>query len=112
MTTRMKLAHIDDADHATPDRFVVMPLVVGDRSSMRLIRLAPGQALPLHRHGQSDLMLYVADGVGELGPPGESIGFERGALAYLRSDEELHVRNSGSGEMTLLAFLAPRPVAT
>jgi quercetin dioxygenase-like cupin family protein len=109
MTTRMKLAHIYAADHATPERFFAMPLIEGEHSSVRLIRLAAGQALPPHRHGRSDLMLYVAEGVGELGPPGEGVTFERGALAYLPGDEELHVRNTGPAEMTLLAYLAPRP---
>ena len=29
-------------------------------------------------------------------------------LAWYSGDEDLRVRNTGSGEMTLLAFLAPR----
>jgi quercetin dioxygenase-like cupin family protein len=105
----MKLAHIDDVQHATPERLVAMPLIGGDQAGVRLIRLAAGQVLPPHRHGRSDLILYVVDGVGELGPSGESVTFERGALAYMRGDEELRLRNTGEAGMTLLAFLAPPP---
>jgi quercetin dioxygenase-like cupin family protein len=105
----MKLARLDDAHHATPDQYVALPLIQGAQSSLRLIRLAAGQALPPHRHGSSDLILYVVKGLGELGPPDESVTCERGTVAYLRGDEELQVRNTGLSEMTLLAFLARTP---
>jgi len=104
----MKVAHLEDVEHAADGTFLARPLLEGDQSNVRIIRLAVGQALPPHRHGNSDLMLYVADGEGELDTPAGPVPFERGALAFFRGEEELRVRNSGQLEMTLLAFLAPK----
>ncbi len=104
----MKLARIQDTEHAADGKFLARPLLEGDQCNVRIIRLARGQTLPPHRHRKSDLMLYVADGAGELDTPSGTVPFERGALAFYRGEEEMRVRNSGTAEMTLLAFLAPK----
>src|SRR5690348_10705532 len=84
----VKLARIHDADAYNPDRFVAKPLLEGAQSNVRLIRLAPGQALPPHRHGQSDLMLYVVEGDAELETPTGTQPFGTGTVAFYRGDEE------------------------
>jgi quercetin dioxygenase-like cupin family protein len=104
----MKIVRLQDIEHAVDGKFLALPLVEGDQCNVRIIRLAVGQTLPPHRHGGSDLMLYVADGGGELDTPSGTVVFESGALAFYRGEEELRVRNSGNTEMTLLAFLAPK----
>src|SRR5215207_5731669 len=104
----MKIARSYDVEHAPPGSFVARPFLEGDQCNVRIIRLAAGQALPPHRHGASDLMLYVADGQGQLETPTGSVTFTRGDIAFYRGDEELPVRNAGDGELTLLAFLAPK----
>jgi quercetin dioxygenase-like cupin family protein len=88
------------------------PLLEGDQSNVRIIRLAPGQALPPHRHGVSDLMVYGAAGEVELDLPEGAVPFGAGGLASYRGDEELRVRNTGSTDLTLLAFLAPKFAAS
>lgn len=78
-----------------------------------MIRLGPGQALPPHTHGNSDLFFYVAEGAGELDTPNGPVPFSTGDLAQYRGDEELRVTNTTDVGMTLLAFLAPAfPPAT
>ena len=67
-----------------------------------------GQALPPHRHGTSDLMLFVVEGRGELQTDADVQRFEAGSIAFYRGDEELRVRNTGDAGMTLLAFLSPK----
>jgi quercetin dioxygenase-like cupin family protein len=104
----MKLVRIQDVEPAADGTLLARPLLEGDQCNVRIIRLAVGQSLPPHRHGDSDLMLYVADGAGELDTSSGTLPFERGALAFYRGDEELRVRNRGTAEMTLLAFLAPK----
>ena len=69
--------------------------------------LSPGQALPPHTHGASDLMLFAAEGDGTLHVDDDSVAFPRGSLAYYRGSEELRVVNEGTEGLTLLAFLAP-----
>lgn len=90
-----------------PERVVARPFLDGRHSNMREIRLRPGQALPPHTHGDSDLMLHVAEGNGMLDTDNRTAEFPTGALAYFRGDEELRVRNDDTGGLTLLAFLAP-----
>lgn len=108
----MQIVRIQEAEGYRPDQFVAKPLLEGTQSNVRIIRLAPGQALPPHRHGQSDLMLYVVEGEGELETPAGVAPFAAGALAFFRGDEELRVRNPGTAGMTLLAFLAPKFAAS
>jgi quercetin dioxygenase-like cupin family protein len=104
----MKLVHLDDVDHPGEGKFLARPLLEGQHSNVRIIRLAAGQALPPHRHGESDLMLYAVAGSGEIETETGAARFAAGSMAWYRGDEELRVRNKGGDEMTLLAFLAPK----
>jgi quercetin dioxygenase-like cupin family protein len=104
----MKITQIQDAPGYDPARVVARPLLEGDQSNVRIVRLAPGQALPPHRHGSSDLMLYAVEGEGELETPDGVRQFGAGSLAFYRGDEELRVRNAGRDGLTLLAFLSPK----
>jgi quercetin dioxygenase-like cupin family protein len=108
MIPSMKLARVQDIEHAGDGKVLARPLLDGTQCNVRVIRLAVGGTLPPHRHGESELMLFVADGEGELDTPSGAVPFERGALAFYQGEEELRVRNSGTAEMTLLAFLAPK----
>jgi mannose-6-phosphate isomerase-like protein (cupin superfamily) len=108
----MKITRIPEAQGANPDGILARPLLEGSQSNVRIIRLAPGRALPPHRHGVSDLMLLVVAGNGELEQPAGSVPFATGALAYYTGDEELRVRNIGTVELTMLAFLAPKFAAS
>jgi quercetin dioxygenase-like cupin family protein len=104
----MKVVRIADVDLPSPERFVARPILEGDQSNVRLIRIAPGNALPPHRHGRSDLVLYAVEGAGELETPTGTEPFSAGALAFYRGDEDLRVSNLGTSELVLLAFLAPK----
>jgi quercetin dioxygenase-like cupin family protein len=104
----MKLVRIQDAERPDDQAVFARLLLEGDQSNVRIIRLGTGQVLPPHRHGVSDLMLYAASGEGELDLPEGPTPFSAGALAFYRGDEELRVRNTGSIELTLLAFLSPK----
>src|SRR5438552_2704689 len=104
----MEVVHVADVEHAGKGKFLARPLIEGEHSNVRVIRLAIGQALPPHRHGESDLMLYAVEGSGELDTSNGVVTFAAGDLARYRGEEELRVRNTGSQEMTLLAFLAPK----
>jgi quercetin dioxygenase-like cupin family protein len=108
----MKTVHIQDFERPAAQGIFATLVLEGDQSNVRIIRLAPGQALPQHRHGVSDLMLYGAAGEGELDLPEGAVKFGAGSLAFYRGDEELRIRNTGSTELTLLAFLAPKFAAS
>ena len=102
--------HITSLDAASPydlDRFVAEELIEGAQANVRVIRLAPGQALPPHTHGESDLMLFAVEGAGALETPDGTVGFPAGSVAHLRGSDELRIANEGEAGLTLLAFLSP-----
>ena len=98
---------LSDAPGYDSNRVVAQPLLGGSQSNVRIIRLSPGQALPPHRHGSSDLMLFAVEGEGVLETESGTVVFAAGSLAHYRGDEELRVSNEGQTGLTLLAFLAP-----
>jgi mannose-6-phosphate isomerase-like protein (cupin superfamily) len=102
----VKIVSLHDVGYDST-RVVAESMVEGSKSSVRIIRLSPGQALPPHRHGASDLMLLAVEGEGVIETEGGPVRFGVGSLAYLRGDEELRVSNDGGVGLTLLAFLAP-----
>lgn len=103
----MQLISLADTPAYDPERYVAHALLDAGHCSVRLIRLSPGQTLPPHTHGESDLMLYVVEGAGRIDTPDGPSSFDAGSLALLRGDEQLRVDNPGEAGMTLLAFLAP-----
>lgn len=103
----MEIVSLEDAPGFDVNAVIARPLLEGSRCNVRIIRLSPGQALPPHTHGASDLMLYAVEGEGTLASDAGTAPFVAGSLAYFRGDEELRVANAGETGLTLLAFLAP-----
>jgi quercetin dioxygenase-like cupin family protein len=103
----VEIISLNDAPGYDTDRLVAESILEGSQSSVRIIRLSPGQALPPHRHGASELMLFAVEGGGVIETGDGPVRFGAGSLAYYRGDEELHVSNDGAAGLTLLAFLAP-----
>lgn len=103
----MDIISLSDAPGYDSNRLVAEPLLEGSQSNVRLIRLSPGQSLPPHRHGASDLMLFAVEGEGVIGTDDGTVRFGAGSLACYRGDEELRLSNEGPTGLTLLAFLAP-----
>ena len=98
---------LSEAPAVTADRFVAVSLVEAPASSLRVIRLGPGQELPPHRHGASDLLLLATHGSATLTTPDGELVLEAGSVAVLSGDDELRAANHGDVEVTLVAFLAP-----
>ncbi len=103
----MDIVTLADAPAFESDRVVAEPFLEGSQSNVRVIRLSPGQALPPHTHGSSDLMIYAVEGEGILQTDAGTVRFGAGSLAFYRGDEELRVTNHGQTGLTMLAFLAP-----
>ena len=107
MLAGMEIVTLADAPAFDPTSFVAQSWLEGAQCSVRLIRLGPGQALPPHTHGSSDLMLFVAEGEAALVTTEGPVVLGEGTLVHLQGDEELRVSNEGTLGLTLIAFLAP-----
>jgi quercetin dioxygenase-like cupin family protein len=103
----MEILSLADAPGYDDARFVAVPFAEGVQSNARVIRLAPGQTLPPHTHGESDLFLYAVEGEATLDTEGGPLALPAGSLAVLHGTEELRASNHGAVGVTLLAFLAP-----
>lgn len=103
----MNLTSLAAAPDYDPARVVAEAFLEGSQSNVRVIRLSPGQTLPPHTHGVSDLMLFAVEGDGVLTTAEGPVAFAAGSLAFYPGTEELRVTNAGSVGLTLLAFLAP-----
>lgn len=104
----MELHKLSDGPDFSTEHVVAGLFVDGTQGNVRLIRLSPGQVLPPHVHGESELFLYAAEGNGIMTlPDGSEVALDHGSLAKLPGDEELRIRNEGTTGLSLLAFLAP-----
>lgn len=103
----MEIVSLADAPAYDLETVVAQPLLEGSQCNVRIIRLSPGQTLPPHTHGASDLMIYAVEGEGTLETDVASVPFVAGSLAFYRGDEELRVTNTGESGLTMLAILAP-----
>jgi quercetin dioxygenase-like cupin family protein len=103
----MQILSLSEAPAHSSERFVAVPFAEGINSNARLIRLSPGQALPPHTHGDSDLMLYAVEGETTLDTDDGAVTLAAGQLAVLHGSEELRAANVGTSGVTLLAFLSP-----
>lgn len=106
-TSVVDIVRLSDIPGYDNNRLIAQPFIEGSQSNVRVIKLSPGQALPPHRHGSSDLMLFAVEGEGVLQTENDPIAFAAGSVAFYRGDEELRVSNEGRVGLTLLAFLAP-----
>lgn len=106
-TSVVDIVRLSDITGYDNNKLIAQPFIEGSQSNVRVIKLSPGQALPPHRHGLSDLMLFAVEGEGVLQTENDPVAFAAGSLAFFRGDEELRVSNEGRVGLTLLAFLAP-----
>ena len=103
----MRFKKLNQATDYDPEKYVAEEFLEGSQSNVRIIRLGPGVALPPHKHGSSDLMLYAVEGTATLDTPEGDVTFEAGTMVFIASHEELRVSNQGATGVTLLAFLTP-----
>lgn len=102
----MDITHLDNAKPFDPEKFAAGPLLKGDRTTAITIRLAPGQEMPGHNHGNAELMLFAVEGTATLDAGDGPVEFPAGSLAHLVGNETLTLTNNGSAGVTLLAILA------
>jgi len=74
------------------------------------LNLKPGQEIPPHIHENSDLVLYVITGGGELTVDGKSQNITTGDVIYCVGEEEFSLKNNTDENSSCFVVLAPRPI--
>ncbi len=76
----MDIISLSNAPGYHDNRLIAEPLLEGSQSNVRIIRLSAGQAVPPHRHGSSDLMLFAVEGEAVLETETGPVSFSAGSL--------------------------------
>ncbi len=74
-----------------------------------VLNLMPGQVLPPHKHENSDLIMHVVAGGGELTVDGKKQNITTGDVIYTEGQEEFSFTNNTQENLSCFIVLAPRP---
>lgn len=74
-----------------------------------VLNLKSGQQLPPHQHEESDLVLHVIAGKGELTVDGKVNHIEVGDAIHCVGEEMFSLKNNGNENMSCFVVIAPRP---
>ena len=83
------------------------PLHAWAQNPVPKMHTPPGQSLPPHTHGDSDVTLFAIEGSAVIETESGPRRFPAGSLAILGVGEELQVSNPDAAGFTMLAVFAP-----
>lgn len=72
-----------------------------------VLNFKPGQGVPPHQHDDSDLIIHVLFGEGELQVDDKVSKVGKGDVFYCKGNEFFSIKNIGDEEMSLFVILAP-----
>ena len=76
-----------------------------------VLNFRPGQGVPPHNHEQSDLIIHVLVGQGEMGVDGIVHEISQGDVIHCKGTEVFSLTNTGDSDMSCFVILAPNPSA-
>ncbi len=68
--------------------------------------IAPGQAIPPHRHPDADEILFIHAGTGVAMLAGRNATVSAGAVIYMPRNTSVRLRNTGSGPLRIVAIFS------
>lgn len=74
-----------------------------------VLNFRPGQGVPPHNHEQSDLIIHVLVGAGEMGVDGIMNEITQGDVIHCKGTEVFSLKNTGDKDMSCFVILAPNP---
>lgn len=74
-----------------------------------VLNFKPGQGVPPHNHEQSDLIVHVLVGEGEMGVDGKVNKIAQGDAIHCQGTEIFSLTNTGDKDMSCFVILAPNP---
>lgn len=80
-----------------------------DRVLNFVLNFKPGQGVPAHNHEESDLIVHVLTGEGEMIVDGKPFEVMEGDVIHCSGREVFSLRNTGSRDMSCFVVLAPNP---
>jgi quercetin dioxygenase-like cupin family protein len=103
----MKTVQLQDFRETSAEGFTKRMIHESVNGLVFLLNFQPGQSLPAHSHAESEVLLTVLCGQGELTVDGRLQAVKPGTAVHLEGKETLSARNTGTTPLSLLVFLYP-----
>ncbi|AFQ44026.1 cupin domain-containing protein [Desulfosporosinus meridiei] len=107
----MKIEKIADKIVYKDDNLTKKILFNESRVLNFVLNFRPGQGVPPHHHEQSDLIIHVLVGQGEMGVDGTIHEITEGDVIHCKGSEVFSLKNTGDKDMSCFVILAPNPSA-
>jgi quercetin dioxygenase-like cupin family protein len=105
----MKIEKISDKIVYSEEKLTKRVLFNENRVLNFVLNFKPGQGVPPHNHEQSDLLIHVLMGNGEMGVDGVMHDITEGDVIHCKGTEVFSLNNTGDKNMSLFVILAPNP---
>ena len=105
----MKIEKMSDKIIYNEETFTKKIIFKEDRVLNFVLNFKPGQGVPPHNHEQSDLIIHVLIGQGEMGVDGTINKITQGDVIHCKGTEVFSLTNTGDKNMSCFIILAPNP---
>ena len=105
----MRIEKLSDKIVYTEEKFTKRVLFNENRVLNFVLNFKPGQGVPAHNHEQSDLIIQVLVGEGEMGVDGTMHNIVEGDVIHCKGTEVFSLKNNGTKDMSCFVILAPNP---
>ena len=105
----MKIEKISEKIVYSEEKFTKRVLFNENKILNFVLNFKPGQGVPPHNHEQSDLLIHVLVGEGEMGVDGTMNKITEGDVIHCKGTEVFSLKNTGDKDMSCFVILAPNP---
>ncbi len=105
----MKLQNIKDKIVYSEKSVTKRLLFSEDKVLNFVLNLVPGQEVPPHTHENSDLVVYVIAGAGEVTSDGNAQEVAVGDVVYFTGEELFSMKNNKDENLSCFVVITPRP---
>ena len=105
----MKLEKVSDKMVYMDNTFTKRTLFNEEKVLAFILNLKAGQEIPPHKHEDSDLILHVITGKGELNVDDKITNITVGDVVYCEGKETFSLKNNSNEDTSCFVVLAPRP---
>lgn len=104
----MKRVPIEEVEKYEAEKYVRPVLFKGERTTVVLLCLKPGQSLPSHRHEGFEIVLHPLRGEAEAVLDGELVTLRAGEVIFVDGANDFAPVNKGGENFSMLITLVRR----
>jgi mannose-6-phosphate isomerase-like protein (cupin superfamily) len=104
----MNFKNLEDSTVFSDTTFTKRILFANEQVLSFVLNLKTGQALPLHKHEHSTLIMLTLSGSGEVKVNSELEKIKKGSVVVVKGEDEFSVPNVDE-DMSLLVTISPNP---